>query len=344
MNSLIVGFGKMGMLHASILNSLEGAGTLAVSESSAFIRDGLKTMNPRIPVYGSYQEALESQRFDLAVIATPNDSHFDIFKNLFEKNISVFIEKPFVTSFTEAQKALDLVKSKKENTSKIMVGHCLRFVPAFEKTKELLTRGAVGKILHFDARMYSSDVETSQTGWRFDAANKGGGVLLDLGSHLIDLTRFLFGMPVNVTGHTERWFSAHVEDFFHAVFHYGVFSGTVEASWSMPGVRKPAPEIVVTGENGRLSVSNDYLELDLKAAAAGCSAGLTKYDATHFSTPVPFDLAGPFYTRQWMEFTQAIKTNTPNRNDIQEAVDNHRLIDAIRSSHRTPVSIEGGYT
>lgn len=332
MNSLIIGFGKMGMLHASILNSLDDIQTLAVSESSSFIRDGLKVMNAPFSSYENYKEALSSASFDLAVVATPNDSHFSIFKDLLEKNISVFIEKPFVTSSEEAREALKIV-SKSRGNAKVMVGNCLRFVPIFEKAKEILNERKLGKILHFEAKMYSSDVETAQSGWRFDKSAKGGGVLLDLGSHLIDLARYFFGMPENVSGHTERWYSKHVEDYFHAIFDYGEMTGVVEASWSVPGIRKPAAEFVITGEKGQMFVSNDSLRITGENQA--------KFDASQFVTPVPFDLAGPFYTRQLMEFVEAVKTGKANRNGINEAVENHTLIDAIRESGYKPVKIKG---
>lgn len=332
MNSLIIGFGKMGMLHASILNSLDDIQTLAVTESSSFIRDGLKAMNAPFSSYATYQEALASQRFDLAVIATPNDSHFGIFRDLLEKGVSVFIEKPFVTSSSEAWEALKL--TEKNRSAKVMVGNCLRFVPIFEKAREILNEKKLGRILHFEAKMFSSDVEAAQSGWRFDKSAKGGGVLLDLGSHLIDLTRYFFGMPDSVSGHTERWYSKHVEDYFHAVFDYGEMTGVVEASWSVPGIRKPAAEFVITGEKGQMFVSNDSLRIT-------GDVGPVKYDASQFVTPVPFDLAGPFYTRQLMEFVEAVKSGKPNRNGIAEAVENHALIDAIRDSQYLPIKMKG---
>ena len=101
----------------------------------------------------------------------------------------------------------------------------------------------------------------------------------------------------------------------------------------MPGIRKPVAEISVVGKNGRMNVSNDSLEIILKSACGSYHEGRTLIDNASLQRPVPFDLAGPFYTEQFVEFVRAVKNGKNNRNDLSESVDNHRILDAIKNSN-----------
>jgi len=339
MKALIIGFGKMGMLHAATLNYLGAFEEVIICDSSPFVREGLKNFNPGRKVYDDYRKALAGEPISLAVIAAPNHLHFPIFSDLMEKGIHTFVEKPFVTRLEEARAAGDLALKPRAKNAKTMIGYCLRFCPTYLVAKKMLEERILGTVFRFEARMYSSDVEASQTGWRFDKSEQGSGVLLDLGSHIVDLVRFLFGMPTRVAGNTESWYSKDVTDFFHAQFFYPEFTGTVEASWSMPNVRKPTPEISVIGENGTLRTTNDEVGVFLKSARGSQPSGFKKMDITELVRPVPFDLAGPYYTEQWVEFVEAVQKGTSYRNGIQESIRDHELLDLIRKSKGMPLEV-----
>ena len=85
-----------------------------------------------------------------------------------------------------------------------MVGYNYRFVPAVALTRRLIDEGRLGRIHHFRARFADAsflDPEAPFT-WHQDAEASGSNALLDLGSHLIDLARFLVGEPAAVSGAT----------------------------------------------------------------------------------------------------------------------------------------------
>ena len=340
MRALIVGFGKMGMLHAATLNAHEAVEEIVICEPSGFVADGVRSLHPRLKVYRDPAEALGKERIDLAVIATPNHTHFPIFKELFPRGIHLFIEKPFVAGLDEARAAYGLCRRDASQKTKVMIGHCLRFAFTFARAKEYLEKKALGRILHFEARMFSSDVESAESGWRFDKDHAGGGVLLDLGTHLVDLARFFFGMPRTLAGHTESWYSKNVEDYFQGVFHYPGFSGTMEGSWSVPNIRKPAAEFFITGENGTLAVTHDRLDLFLKKSASGEPAGFHAEDAVSLGKPVSFDLAGPFYALQLEHWLDSVQKNRPNANGVLDGLQNHELLELIRVSRGVEKKVE----
>ncbi len=329
MKALIIGFGKMGMLHAATLRAIADIKEMTVCESSSTVREGLKKFQPDMRVAANLDEALNNSTYDIAVIATPTDSHAEIFRRLMEKSCHTFIEKPLTTTVDEANKFLEWSQNSR---IKVMVGHCLRFVPTFETAKAHLQNNLLGRVQSFKAQMNSSDVTAASSGWRFDTAQKGGGVLLDLGSHLVDMVRYLFGVPDVVKGATTKIVSKEVEDAFTAEFIYPSSQGTLESSWSTEGVRKPSLEIEINCDEGNLKVADDQIILDLKSGRGIWGPGIHTKSITELEKPVPFDLAGPFYTRQLMEWIEAIKENKTHRNDLGENVQNHLLIDMIRNS------------
>jgi len=190
----------------------------------------------------------------------------------------------------------------------------------------------IGAVESFTGEMYSSDVLRRERGWRLDQKHQGGGVLLDLGCHLVDLIRSMFGLPRRILGVTQRVFSKAVEDSFEAELDYGNNQGKIHASWSQTGIRKPQAQISVQGSHGQLRVTDDGIEFELLRDHEAWKSGKHQISITDLAKPVPFDLAGPFYTFQWLEFLNAIRSGGQHRNGIPESVDNHHLIDLIRES------------
>ncbi|MEI8345167.1 MAG: Gfo/Idh/MocA family oxidoreductase, partial [Candidatus Omnitrophota bacterium] len=139
MNILVVGFGKMGMLHAATLKALRPRSQLIICDPSGIIGAGLSRFLPQAKFYNDLDRALESQKTDLAVVAAPNGAHFGIFQKLITHNIHMLVEKPFVTDFQEArlvhQRLMPAAEARRP-IPKVMVGYCLRFVQTFEMAKD----------------------------------------------------------------------------------------------------------------------------------------------------------------------------------------------------------------
>ena len=154
---------------------------------------------------------------------------------------------------------------------------------------------------------FSSDVTHASSGWRFKKGASGGGVLLDLGSHLTDMLRSFFGMPGSICGAASKIVSKDVEDEFKGEWIYPTFSGDVHVSWSRPDMRKATLKISVSGDNGQLIVSDDSIQYKLDASVGSFERGSKSMSITSLESAVSFDLAGPMYTRQCLEFIEAIQ-------------------------------------
>lgn len=327
--AIVVGFGKMGMLHAATLRML-GVPRVVICEPSPLIQAGVRAFTPDAPIISDYREALRDGDVDVAVIATPTASHAPIFRDIAPRVRGVFIEKPFAQSADVAREALAALPE--DRRPGVMVGHCLRFAIPFMEADRLLRAGVLGRVEHVHATMYSSDVLRPTRGWRASAKGAGGGVLLDLGSHLVDIVRMLFGSPQRLRATLTSVVSKQTDDAFRSDWQWDGFDGVLDCSWSNRFVRKATLEVRVTGDNGTLFVSDDVVELDLHAAAAGLEAGAHRMPITALEQTVPFDLAAPMYTRQLQAWLAAVQGGAVATNGIDENVENLRVIDLIRAS------------
>ena len=328
-SAIVVGFGKMGMLRAATLRML-GVERVVICEPSSLIQQGIRAFAPRAPIVSTYQDVLRREPIDVAVIATPTASHAPIFRDLAPVVRGVFVEKPFAISAEVAREAVAALPE--DRRPGVMVSHCLRFAMPFMEAKRLLAASVLGTVQRFEATMLSSDVLRLTRGWRSRSKTAGGGVLLDLGSHLVDIVRMCFGTPERLRGSVSSVVWRGTEDAFTSEWAYEGFAGTLDCSWSSRAVRKATLEVRISGSGGDMFVSDDVVELDLREAGAGLAAGKHRFPITALEQPVAFDLAAPMYTRQMQAWLSTVATGQPTANSIDENLENLRVIDLIRGS------------
>ena len=193
----------------------------------------------------------------------PNNAHAEPCNAAAAAGKHVFCEKPLARTAEEAKSMLDAVTKA---GVRHMVAFNYRFVPAIVQARELIKSGVMGRIFHFRAvylQEWIMDPNFEKV-WRLDKSVAGSGALGDLGSHVIDLGRFLVGEPTRTTAMTrtfidERPLPDHsgrgkvdVDDAFVAVmeFENGAM-GSVEASRFCAG-RKNFNNIEINCENGTI--------------------------------------------------------------------------------------------
>jgi predicted dehydrogenase len=125
---------------------------------------------------------------DAALVATPPSSHADLAKVYLHEGKSVLVEKPFATTAEEAAEMLEA----RSNGQALAVNHYWRFFPSVEVARALLADGEVGRIERVEA------TEGSRWGWNptsnYVSEDPFGGVIHDVGSHLLDTVLFLLGL------------------------------------------------------------------------------------------------------------------------------------------------------
>jgi len=156
--------------------------------------------------YGTtdYHTLLEDPEIDLIDICTPNDTHFEIFQKALAAGKHIYIEKPLALNIDQARQMLKLSNS---SDRVIQIVFNFRFIPAVMKAKELIDSGFLGEVMNFRAQYYHSSYLDSEKpmSWRLTQEHSGGGALVDLGAHIIDLMLYLAGPFKRVMAQTKTF-------------------------------------------------------------------------------------------------------------------------------------------
>ncbi len=222
--------------------------------------------NPR--VLDSWDAAVADPDIDAIDICTPNSLHATIAIAAAKAGKHVLVEKPMATSLAEADA---MIAAARKAGVLLAVAHNLRFVPIYSAIHQLLADGAIGRI--FSARgffMHAGPDEfwgaTSDWFWREGEA--GGGSLLDMGIHMIDLLRWMVGRPVQeVSAMTARVLKpTYADDNAMTLMRFeGDILASVQSSWTARPV--PDRQIAIHGEFGNLMMgrsSEEPLVLNLQ--------------------------------------------------------------------------------
>lgn len=223
--------------------------------------------------YTDWHRLVSDRRVEIVDNGLPNYLHMEPCIEAAEKGKHIICEKPLGLNPSQSESMLRAVRKA---GVKHMVGFNYRFVPAITLARELVKENRLGKVLQFRA-VYLQDWlrdEDFPMVWRLRRSSAGSGVLGDLGSHLIDLARFIVGEIESVVGFAntivkERPLArgarrkkkgrVDVDDSFGALVRFSSgASGSLEASRFSAG-RKNYARIEVEGTEGSLSFNLERL-------------------------------------------------------------------------------------
>jgi len=165
-----------------LLKDVSGLKLTAVVEPDKKIRASLTGQYPLTYLGDDLNTALD--HVDAVIICVPNFLHYPVAKLCLEKGKHVLCEKPVCTKVADGE---DLVMMAKERSLVFTVAHVRRFFPAVKKIKEIITTGTLGALTGFDFREGTVFSWPTVTGFTFEKEKAGGGVLMDIGVHLLDL-------------------------------------------------------------------------------------------------------------------------------------------------------------
>jgi predicted dehydrogenase len=211
-----------------------------------------------------FEELLERDDIHVIDVATPNQLHREQVLAALQAGKHVYCDKPLAVTLEDARTMVAAAKARPELTHGMAL-HC-RFVPATMRAKQLVEEGRLGRIYHFRAAYLHSGYEdpSRPMSWRL-SKEAGGGVLSDLGSHIIDLMEWLVGPYESVRADAETFIRerpdvpgsakrtpVEVEDYvgFQARMATGAL-GFVEASRFATGTQDQL-EFSIFGEKGAL--------------------------------------------------------------------------------------------
>jgi predicted dehydrogenase len=142
--------------------------------------------------YEEFDELLEKEKPDVVSVCLPNDLHAEFSVRALEAGCHVLCEKPLATSAADARRAVDCAK---ERGLRLAVNLSYRFRPQSAYLKALAERGVFGEVYFAHTVWHRRRGVPRGTGWFYDKRRAGGGPLIDLGVHRLDLAWWLMGTP-----------------------------------------------------------------------------------------------------------------------------------------------------
>lgn len=142
---------------------------------------------------GDFQEICDSAEVDLICVASPNDLHREHALAALSSGKHVYLEKPTGTDRSQAEE----IASSAPADRIVTVGHQLRFNPYLRELGRLVRSGAIGDVYHLEIAQHGSGFANPKRAWTWEfEPDRGGGVRLAMGSHLVDYANFVLQKPV----------------------------------------------------------------------------------------------------------------------------------------------------
>jgi predicted dehydrogenase len=322
----IAGYGLAGeVFHAPLLDAVEGIEVAGVVTTNPQRQERARAAFPDARVVADVEELWDG--IDLLVVAAPNRAHLPLSLAAVERGVPVVVDKPLASSADDAERLIDAAERA---GVPLTVFQNRRLDGDFLTLRGLLERAELGQVTRFESR-FERFLPELGAGWReFADAAEGGGLLLDLGAHLVDQARVLFGHPLRVYAELEaRRPGAKVEDdVFIALEHEG---GVRSHLWMSAVAPLHGPRFRVSGL--KRGFACDGLDPQEAQLAEGMRPGDPGYGEADGLLPGA-------YERFYEGVVAWLGDAAPAPVDPRDSLAGMRVLDAARRSAQTHSVIE----
>jgi predicted dehydrogenase len=194
----LVGFGMGGrVFHAPLISSVEGLELAAVVERAT---NFAAERYPDITIYRSLDQLLADSSIDLVVVTTPSGTHFETARQVLEAGKNLVVDKPMAVTSAQIAELMNLSATKGVLLAPF---HNRRWDSDFLTIHKLIHENPLGRLVYLESVFDRWSPGSTRRPWKDDPA-QGGGILLDLGTHLADQAFVLFGKPQAVSAEISR--------------------------------------------------------------------------------------------------------------------------------------------
>jgi len=242
----IIGYGLAGrFFHAPLIAATQGLRVAAVVTSDPARQSQVAREHPDARVLRSPEELWSAADYDLVVIAAPNDAHAPLATEAVGRGVAVVVDKPLAASAAEAQGLMDMAE---QAGVLLTVFQNRRWDSDHLTLVRLLAEGRLGSVMRYESRLERWRPTPDTQAWReASSAQGGGGVLLDLGSHLVDQALVLFGPATHVYAEVDaRRGTPGDDDAFIALRHA---DGVISHLRASAMTAAPGPRLRVLGDS-----------------------------------------------------------------------------------------------
>lgn len=331
----IIGVG-MGRNHGMNYRAAPEADLVAICDTNPDrLAEKAHELQPR-KTYTRYQDLLADDDIDAVSVAIPNFLHASVTLDALESGKHVLCEKPLAMN---AQEAEQMVATARRLGRTLMVHFNVRFTPIAQAVKRAMDEGAVGDVYYGRSVWHRQRGIPALGGWFTQKELSGGGALIDIGVHRLDLALWLMGFPrpVSVTGATYGYLGRQlgeregktfdVDDLAAAFIRFeNGASLTMETSWASNSEKREDQWTQLFGIRGGALIRNLNEGYDFEARIFRDVDG-------EVVTEVP-EVPEPLETPQ-QHFCRSILSGTETMAPGEQGLTVMRILDAIYESART---------
>ncbi len=331
----IVGFGGIARHMLRRADALKDAEFVAAVEPRPEARADAEKSHG-LKAFESLDQMLDAQVADAAYVAAPNKFHAPLTIQCLEAGLHVLCEKPMAMNVAEAQRML---AAARRTGRKLTVNFSFRETGPARAVKSIIDDGLLGEIYYARTGWLRNRGIPRGSGWFADKGMSGGGPLIDLGVHRIDMALWFMGYPepVSVTGATydhlgrriaaERGQPFDVEDLAAGFVRFANgASMSVEASWATNSEWAEDMYTYVYGTKAGAAHRHIGGTYEFEARVWGEIAG--KFSETRLKEMAPG-------SSHLQDFVNAIRDDGPVPVDPEDALKVQRIIDALYESAET---------
>jgi len=337
----VIGYGLAGsVFHAPLIEATDGLELATVLTSNPRRREQVAREHPRARVVETADDLWQrAGEHDFVVIATSNDAHAPLARAALDAGLAVVVDKPLATTAADARAVVDHAAIAGQL---LTVFQNRRWDSDHLTLRRLISDGKLGDIRRFESRFERWRPEARTDAWRETAdPAHGGGVLLDLGAHLVDQALTLFGPPAHVYGEVEhRRGGPADDDAFVAIRHD---SGALSHLWMSSVAPAPGPRLRVSGSEAGFVVDGvdgqeDALRSGKRPGATGEQWGAEpparwgRLTRGEDSEPVPSEPGA--WPEFYAELERALRAGGPPPVDPMDAVAVLQVLEEARKSAR----------
>ena len=337
----VLGFGLAGRyFHAPFIQAVPGLQLRAVVTADPGRRQAAREEYPEVAVLTRADDVLDDPgSYDLVVVATANVAHVPLATTALSRGLHVLVDKPLAA---DAASARELASRARAADRQLHVFQNRRYDSDFRTIRSLLSRGSLGTVGRFESRF-----ERWKTGpgggWRASSEpEQMGGVLYDLGAHLVDQALQLFGPARSVYAELESRAKrgSPDDDTFIAIRHW---SGTVSHLWMSSVAAHQGPRFRLLGSRGAFVVSG--LDGQEDALLAGGRPSTDSSDDWGLPAPGRVGVLSPEgqdvplergdYRDYYRDVAASLRGECPPPVQVSEVIAELEVLDAARRSAAT---------
>lgn len=197
----VVGAGFIGKIHMDMFGRLEETTVTGITDFQKPLAERAAAQFGISRVFNGAEELIDSNEVDAVVIGVPNRFHAPLAIRALEHGKHVLLEKPMAINGTGARR---IVEAHRKAGTTLMIAHQMRWSGLSMQTKRLVETGELGKVYNAKAGMLRRKAIPGWGSWFTRMDESGGGPLIDIGVHVLDMAMWFLGnpKPVSVFGST----------------------------------------------------------------------------------------------------------------------------------------------